>query len=235
MQIGKAFTAVLQDPQWVTKVLIGGLISLVPVVGTLIVLGYMMKTAQNVAAGVELPMPAWQDFGDLIVQGLYGLLISIVYALPLIVMYVVFVIIISLVGVGVEAGSAEAASAAASLLGLGILIALPIFFVLFLISLVLGCAALGRYLQHGKLSDGLQVGQVIREVRSAPGPWFMVLLVAFLAGILASLGVIACFVGVIFTQFIAFVVNGHAIGQAMRQRGMIPQVTQPGYVPPQAF
>ena len=57
MDIGKAFSFVFEDEEWVSKILIGGLIALIPLVGQLVVLGYALKVAQNVAQGSPRPLP----------------------------------------------------------------------------------------------------------------------------------------------------------------------------------
>ena len=48
MDIGKAFGFVFEDEEWVSKVLIGGLIFLIPLIGQFAVIGYSFKVAQNV-------------------------------------------------------------------------------------------------------------------------------------------------------------------------------------------
>ena len=51
MDFGKAFTFAFDDKEWVTKLLIGGILSLIPIVN-LVVVGYTLKTLKNVADGV---------------------------------------------------------------------------------------------------------------------------------------------------------------------------------------
>jgi hypothetical protein len=90
MEIGKAFGFVTEDEQWITKVLIGGLIQFVPLLGTIAILGYSYRVALNVARGNPRPLPAWGEFGDFLGRGFFALVIQIVYLLPLIVLYGVF-------------------------------------------------------------------------------------------------------------------------------------------------
>ena len=87
MEIGKAFSFVTEDEQWITKVLIGGLIQFVPLLGTIAILGYSYRVALNVARGNPRPLPAWGEFGDFLGRGFMALVIQIVYLLPLIVLY----------------------------------------------------------------------------------------------------------------------------------------------------
>lgn len=67
------------------------------------------------------------------------------------------------------------------------------------------------------LSAGFRFSEVIRLVRSAPGAYLMVLLGVIISGILGSLGVILCVIGVFFTLAYAMAVNGHLYGQAYRE------------------
>ena len=90
MDIGKAFSFVFEDEEWVGKVLIGGLISLIPLIGQLAVLGYALKVAQNVAQGNPRPLPRWNEFGDHLMRGLYDFVIRLVYALPVVVLGLLF-------------------------------------------------------------------------------------------------------------------------------------------------
>ena len=54
MDIGRTISYIFEDEKWVTKVLIGGLVLIIPIIGQLVLIGYMLKTAQNVARGVCL-------------------------------------------------------------------------------------------------------------------------------------------------------------------------------------
>ncbi len=81
MDYGKAFTFVFEDKKWVTKVLIGGILSLIPIVN-LIVIGYGLKALKNVAEGAAEPLPEWDDFADYFVQGLMSALGGLVWAIP---------------------------------------------------------------------------------------------------------------------------------------------------------
>ncbi len=113
MEIGKAFTFVTEDEQWITKVLIGGLIQFVPLLGTIAILGYSYRVAQNVARGNPRPLPAWGEFGDFLGRGFLALIIQIVYLLPFIVLYGVF-LFLTVAG----AAAAEDSEAVAGVLGL---------------------------------------------------------------------------------------------------------------------
>jgi hypothetical protein len=211
MEIGRAFSFVQDDEAWVTKILLGGVIFLIPIVGQLAVLGYMLKLAQNVSRGVEKPMPAWNEFGDLLMRGLYYLVIVLVYMIP----YLVVVILFTCMTGGIGSSLEDSESAGAVLGGLSCII-IPIMLLLALAGGVLGYVGMARYVQTDRLSAAFEFNEVIALLRKHIGLWLLALVVGILAGLVAQLGLIACGVGVLFTLFYAYCVQGHALGQILR-------------------
>ena len=59
----RSFRFVLDDPEWVKKILIGGAFTLASafIVGIFFVAGYWVRLLKRVAAGEALPLPEWDD------------------------------------------------------------------------------------------------------------------------------------------------------------------------------
>ncbi len=223
MDISRAFSFVQDDREgWIAKILIGGLVFLIPIVGPFILLGYMLKIVENVANDVAQPLPAWSDFGDLMLKGLYYFVISLVYLIPAFVVMGIFVCITAL---GASASSDSETGGA--LVGVMSCIVMPIFFILALGGGALTTVAAARYVVTGKLAQAFEFGAVIAHLRANLGSWFMVLLTSILASMVGSLGIIACGVGVLFTLFYAYCVQGHAIGQVARTMRNAPPDAPP--------
>ncbi|MEM8533024.1 MAG: DUF4013 domain-containing protein, partial [Chloroflexota bacterium] len=163
--------------------------------------------------------------GETIVQGLYAFVINLVYFIPYILLAIVFSCIPGILGAGGDSGEAIA--------GLLALCLIPIYFIVALASAIVAYAGLARYIVTDNLSEALKIGEVISTVRSNPKPWFMLLLIVFLAGIVGSLGIIACGIGMIFTAFYAYCIMGHALGQTVAQQGTTSSYVpdMPGYDP----
>ncbi len=232
MDIGKAFSFVFEDEKWVSKVLLGGLIFLVPIVN-FAVIGYMLKVAQNVAQGNPRPLPEWGEFGDHFMRGLHGIAIQIVYQLPTIILYVLFFCVIAAAG---GAAGSERSSDGAGAVGVLGLCLLPLIFILALAGAFLAYVACGRYVATNTLSEAFKFNAVIASARGNLGAWLMLLLVVILAGFVGSLGAIACGVGALFTSFYAQCVIGHSLGQTVSQLGMTGGATQPpSYGPPPTY
>jgi hypothetical protein len=222
MDIGRAFGFVFDDEEWITKILIGGIVFLIPIVN-FAAYGYMLQVGRNVMQDNPRPLPGWSDFGDHFMRGLYYIVISLVYAIPIIIVSCIMQFIIPILG---AAGGDEAAAAGA---GLMLVCFVPLIIILSLVVYMLLSAALVRYIQTDSVGQALQVGTVWNMVRSSPGTYGMLLLVAILAGLVASLGIIACGVGVLFTSVYAYAVIGHTMGQVARQEGGTMATSTPDF------
>lgn len=215
MDIGKAFSFVFDDEQWVNSILIGGLLSLllfIPLVNFVAIfalLGYTLETARNVAMGSPRPLPQWSNFGEKIRLGFNAFVIMLVWSLPALLVSLFFVCI----PLFALAGGEDAAVAAA--LGT-VFCVVPIIILLALVLQPLMLAATARYMQTGRLGAAFEFGEVIAMVRADVGGWVMLWLLYVLCGIVGSLGT-AVVIGIIFTYPYGQAVFGHLFGQKLLQ------------------
>lgn len=93
---------IFSDPQFVTKFLIGSLLSFIPIVNIL-VLGYLYRYGQQVRERDDLVLPEWGDWQRLIIDGLRFLVIlALFFALPGLLSGMLF-LALGLMGLGVMA------------------------------------------------------------------------------------------------------------------------------------
>jgi len=214
MDIGRSFTYVLEDEEWWKKVLLGGLISLIPIVGQFFAMGYVLEVLGNVIAGRDTPLPeVLDDFGGRLVKGLLAGVIMLVYGLPLLI-----VLVCPAVGVPL----ASSASADPDTAGVIATVASICFGCLSaLYGVVLGLVqpfAWGRYVETGQFGEAFKLGEIFNAIKENLGPAFIVLLVNALAIMLASaVGSILCGIGLFFTAFYAQLVMAYLFGSLYRQ------------------
>jgi hypothetical protein len=209
MNIGKAFSFIFEDQEWLTKVGIAALVSLIPLIGTLAVMGWMLEIIRRVIFNEAKPLPAWDDFGGYLSRGFMAIVIAFVYSLPL----VVIAGCMQAALVPMYDQSSDAMNTAFSAITLAFSCVSVIY------SIALGLIipiAYARYADTGQLGEAFKLGYLFSLLRAAPSAYLLVLLGSLLAGLAASLGMIACFVGILFTAALAMAVNGHLYGQAYR-------------------
>ena len=81
MEIAKSLSYQFDDSQWITKLGLAALISMVPVLNLALV-GYMVSIVRNVAAGLKEPLPNWDNFGQKFLDGLVLTAAGLIYSAP---------------------------------------------------------------------------------------------------------------------------------------------------------
>ncbi len=204
MNFGKAFSYIFDDPRWLEKIIIPILYSLIPVVGWMVLLGYVMRTTRNVADGVELPLPEC-DFGDDLALGFKLFVVNLVYAaVPMLLMLLILPL-----------GFAVDNSASAPVLP--IIAVILISLVLMLYSLVWGILMpiiQAHVSVKGTISSGFEFKTIFGMLTKNIGAWLLVFAGLILASIIAPLGSIAFFVGAFLTSMYGQLLTAHLAGQA---------------------
>jgi len=217
MEIGKSFTYITQDEDWIKKLLLGGAITLIPIVGPLYALGYMVEMMKNIMAGHEVPLPEIGDFGSKLIEGLKVWAISIVYALPVILFSVCAQSgnFVPLMAGQVPQDVLEILASVS--IGVGVCCGCLLLLYTILMALVMPFAW-GKYIETGQFGAAFQLGEIFEMLKSNIGPAFIVLLVNGLVAFVAAIvGTIICGVGIVFTMFYAQLVMAFLYGSLYRQ------------------
>ncbi len=202
--VGDAFGFAFRDPKWVEKILIQGLILIIPIIGLIALAGWMLMTFDNIRAGRQELAPAGFHLGRGI--GLFGawFLYALVLSLP--------GDVVSGVGSGMnahQAFSGSSFSALGSLLGLAGQ-ALLYFLLPSLIVMT----------YHRGFSGGMDVDAVWRLATRNVSNSVMPGLIMFVASIIAAAGIVACCIGVFFTGAYAAIVTVGAASWFERQQAL---------------
>lgn len=223
MDIGKSFTYMFDDERWLNKVLIGGLIGLVPILN-LALTGYMLRTLKNVRAGAARPMPEWDDLGNDWVKGLLVTVAGLVYALPLLIPFLPIVGLIVISGIAPDAGSGlSGAEAISNLLGLvsAGLWCLAVPYILLIAAWM--PAATANYALAGDFAAFFRFGEIWGLIRRNAGNYALVVLIYIVASQIAGwVGALVLLVGAAFTGFWAQLVYAYLLGQFLREEPSAP-------------
>lgn len=231
MDFGKALTFVTEDPKWITKVLIGGAILLVGVLfswlllvpliaAAAILFGYTLNVTKNVAENSSSPLPEWTDFGALFMRGIYAVIGVVIYYLPAILLACCAQAIPAL---GNAAGNAAGGSNGGSSLVASLsIVASCVGCLQGIYSLFAGltlAAPLTRFaMSKNQLNVFWDFKGNLDFISKNVGNYVMMIVIGFVAGIIGSLGLIACVIGVFFTGFWAQLAQAHAMGQLWKNR-----------------
>jgi len=214
MDIGKSFTFVFEDENWITKLLLAAAILLlgilfswlllIPLVLALALLGgYSAEITRQVIGGELSKLPEWDDWGKLIADGLKVVVIGIVYALPIIVIALCLGL-----PIGIFAENSQGVASLFSML----LSCLTLLWAI-VMSLALP-AAIAFWVANDDLSAAFRFGDVIGLVRDNFATYLITFLMSWVANFIGELGSIVCGVGWLVTVPYALMVTGHLYGQA---------------------
>jgi hypothetical protein len=238
MDIAKAFTYMLEDENWVTKLGIGAVLTffrwlLLPIP---LLVGYSVAVLRNVRDGYERPLPEWDDWGKLFMDGLFIMIAQFVYTLPLLLLLCVIT-----VGMVASAGMAELSEEMAVASFLATFGLSACFFLLWYVAFIfISPAIMIQYGRTGQLGSCFRFGEVIAIVRRNMADiliiFMIVLVITFVfLGLTSVLSAIFCIgqvisllITVAFSPYI-MMVSGHLYGQiAAKESGIGPEKWEKG-------
>jgi uncharacterized membrane protein YhaH (DUF805 family) len=217
-RITEAFVWPFRDPEWVAKLLIIALISLIPIVGQINNLGWMLTSLDRLRAGEERLAPANLSY---LGRGAPLYLVVLIYVLVLVA--VGLAIYLPGLALAVQQGHGQGN---AGLIALAIVLNLIAFGVLTLgsIALTFMLPAIILATDSGGVAAGLRIREVVRRSLANPMNTLIAGLMLIAASFIGSLGAVACGIGVIFTgayavAMQAWIIRSFEIGSAARTAG----------------
>lgn len=218
MDIGKAFTYVFDDPNWIQKIVIGGIVLFIPIVN-FAAIGYMLNALRNVAEGQVTPLPEWGDFGNHFMRGLYAFIGMLIYFLPLIIVVCCIGIVTAVLGSSTSQTGTDGSSN--NLAGVAGIIILCLECIAGLYAFVAGVTLYAPLTRFAMSANQLSVFWDFRNnlelIQKNAGAYILALIIGFVASFVAGFGTILCIIGVLFTSFWAQLVYAHLFGQFWQQ------------------
>jgi hypothetical protein len=212
MDIGRSFTYMFEDRDWVKKIFIGGVVSLIPIVN-FAVTGYFIEAIRNTAEGRELPLPEWDDFGSKFVKGFMVSIAIFLYALPLMLVMGIVLSPIIITMAGSSDSDAAANVASSSLIMCNSLLYMYMIPFVFILT-----APIIQYALTEQFGVFFHLGDIIAFIKANLGGYIIALVVSIGTYYVAQIvGGIGCCIGIFFTFMWAMLVSANLLGNLARQ------------------
>lgn len=158
-----------KDKKSGTKIFIGSLLlfstAIIPILPTMIVLGYIMHIAKRIIDGDgQLSLPDWNQWGEYLKEGFKGFVVLLIYSIPLILVFSFgyFVYFLSFLGLAALEGSVNHSfwSLVLPFSGMGVLfLSLSISIILAMLEILFLPVGLMHVVHTGKVSSIFSPGQ----------------------------------------------------------------------------
>ena len=212
-RIADAFVWPVRDPDWMGKVVIMGLILLIPIVGGIDGLGWMLVTLDRLRAGEEkLPPANFNYLGR---------------GAPLFVVFLVYYLGLALIGAALyvpaflilSQQSQGSLNAFLVLLAFGLMLLTLSAVTLGSLALIFATPAIVIAVDRGGIAEGLRVGAVLGRARLSVVNTLIAGLMLIAAEFVGQLGGLACLIGVVFTSAYAlamqaWIIRSYEVGSA---------------------
>ncbi len=185
MDIGRSFGFPFEDKEWISKLGLGVVITLVPILN-FAWSGYMVGIIRNVMNNATEPLPTWDDLGKKFTDGLILFAAGLIYALPALILICLPLSVIAFSGV--LSGNQNLEDAARSIAGAGsvLLLCLVGLVILYAIALsVIYPAILVMFTREGTFASCFKFREVFDLISKNSAPF----LTAWGVSLLTSLGV----------------------------------------------
>jgi hypothetical protein len=195
MDIGKSLTFIADDEKWYSKLLLGALISVVPILNFAWV-GYLTDLMHNVSQNLELPLPNWDDLGEKFITGLKISAAAMIYSLPILLLGIIplSAIFISNLNTGQDAGDALVGVVG----GAGMLAICCVSLYGLLLSFVFPAVHL-YFARHGTFQSCFHVKEISQLIALNSANYLVAWLISILAGVVLGTisGILSVVIGII--------------------------------------
>ena len=215
IDFGRPFTYVFEDPEWIVKVVIGGLMYILSIflIGIFFIFGYCARLTRNVADGAARPLPQWDDWGNDLVEGLKLFVIVLIYYAPVMIIFMVAMGGMAMLGaIADDTGADGVAAVAGGMFSIG----MCLLYVLALAVAVILPAALTLAVMRRSFAAAFDFRAVFAYMGQNGTNYILAIVVHFVAGFLAQFGVILLCIGLLFTAFWAQLATTYAFAETYR-------------------
>jgi hypothetical protein len=218
LDFARAFRFVVDDPDWIKKILIGGVFALLSaiLIGAPFVSGYFVRLLRNVAHGHDRPLPEWDDLGGIFMDGLRGMAVYLGYlaaalALPLLLGGA----LLAMIAVSSHAG--RAGDVLGTMAAFAMVVVYALAGVMTLAAMLYVPAALLRFVVYDRVGAAFEPREVVGIIRRNLGNYLLALVLYLVANFASQIGVVLCCVGVFPLSFWSVLILAWGLGEVARR------------------
>lgn len=195
MEIGKSFSYQFDDGQWITKLGLGALISLVPILNFALI-GYTVGIVRSVAMGTAEPLPNWDNFGQKFRDGLVLSVAWLIYSLPGLLLICLPLALLAASGALTQDNRLAPLGRWALGAGWVLYVGIVVFLLLYLLVVsILQPVILVMFSREGTFASCFRLREALDVLRSHLGAFSVTWLATVITGVLV--GVIVAFVNLL--------------------------------------
>ena len=214
MEYLRGYRVVFDDPEWMSKVGVAGLLFLssmcVPLLGQLVVLGWEIEAMRRDVRGESglPPLPlSFDAFKPYLELGVRQFIVQLAYSVPMIMAFMPIMVCLQF---GVFASIRQGGGPESGMLVVGaMLCSFPLFFAATIAVQVFAIYASIRVGLTGDLSKGFEFGAIFAGVKRIGTELAIgALSIGVMGFVFYLLGIFACFIGVMFTLQVVYAASG---------------------------
>ena len=208
MDLGRAFSYVFDDPKWFRKILLAAFVTVVPAVGPIILVGWLLDTLRNIRAGQPHPIPEWSgdELARWLGRGVAATVTMAAWIVPcMLVLGIIFACgsfglqMLGIGAIGAASSARDVTDLAAGLSTASLLVSCCFLCLMILCILIVALGSIVPYIRFAA-TDRIDVGLDYRTnfslLFSNIGPFLVVVVVGLIAAIvLVIVNTLTCGLG----------------------------------------
>ena len=219
LDFGRAFQFFFEDPDWVKKLLIGGLFQILAMilVGVPFVFGYALRVVKRTAQGDPRPLPEWDDLGGIFSEGLRGFGLYLVLFVGAMLLPGALGCVLALMGGALSSASRGDSDAGGALIGMGIMMVYMLALVVGLIVAVYLPAAMARMVMYDRFSAGFEFAENIAFIKRNAVNYLLMIALYVVTSVIGQFAILLLCIGIFPAAFWGSCVTAWALGETVRR------------------
>ncbi len=212
-KINAAFKFMIEDEEWVQKLVIGSLLMLT-IIGIIPVMGWWIEIARRVMNEEEPTLPGWEGFGDFILDGVKLWAATFIISLPVVLVLMLPAFAFLFFGMDYISYADPSYFIFFSLFTVCLM---PLSMIFGILSYILQAVWIGMLADGAAFFSLFNFKQIYKLLRANGNGYVLAVVITYGLTIISSLaGTVMCFVGIFPVTVYGYTVMGYLHGQAYK-------------------